>query len=166
MYRYSAFARGRRALAWMWDRPIARALVRAFITIFLVTTLNFALIRLMPGNAIDNYIQQIMQEQLLSYEDAAQQASSLFQLDLKAPIHEQYLKFLGELVRGNLGNSMLSQGTSVWSIIVAYLPWTLFTVSLGLMLSFTVGVSLGLVAAYRRNSIFDNVVSTGGSILS
>ena len=101
----------------MWDKPIARALVRAFITIFLVTTLNFVLIRLMPGNAVDNYIQQIMQEQLLSYEDAKQQASSLFQLDLNAPIHEQYFKFLGGLLRGDLGNSMLSQGTPVFSII-------------------------------------------------
>jgi hypothetical protein len=56
LYRYTRFARGRQALAWMWDKPISRALVRAFITIFLVTTLNFVLIRLMPGNAIDNYI--------------------------------------------------------------------------------------------------------------
>ena len=166
LYRYSRYARGRAALAWMWDKPIARALVRAFITIFLVTTLNFVLIRLMPGNAVDNYIQQIMQEQLLSYEDAKQQASSLFQLDLNAPIHEQYFKFLGGLLRGDLGNSMLSQGTPVFSIIVAYLPWTLFTVGLGLLLSFTVGVGLGLVAAYRRDSWFDHVVSTGGSMIS
>ena len=166
MYEYSAYARGRRALAWMWDKPIARALVRALITVFLVTTLNFVLIRLMPGNAIDNYIAQIMNEQLLSYEDAAQQASGLFSLDLKKPIHEQYLSFLGDLLRGNLGNSMLSRGTSVASIIAAYLPWTLFTVGLGLLLSFCVGTFLGLIAAYRRNSAFDHIVSTVGSILS
>jgi peptide/nickel transport system permease protein len=166
VYRYSPYARGRRALAWMWDRPIARALTRAFITIFLVTTLNFALIRLMPGNAIDAYIAQVMNEQLLSYEDAAQLASGLFNLDLDRPIHEQYLQFLGELVRGDLGTSMLSQGTTVTSIIAAYLPWTLFTVGLGLLLSFTVGVFLGLLAAYRRNSLFDHIVSSGGSILS
>ena len=150
----------------MWDKPIARALVRAFITIWLVTTLNFILIRLMPGNAIDNYIQQVMQEQLISYADAQQQAASLFQLDLKAPIHEQYFKFVVGLLHGDLGNSMLSQATPVFSIIITYLPWTLFTVGLGLLLSFTVGITLGLFAAYRRNSLFDQVVSTAGSILS
>ena len=166
LYRYTRFARGRQALAWMWDRPIARALVRAFITIFLVTTLNFVLIRLMPGNAIDNYISQIMAEQLLGYDEAKQQASALFTIDLNQPIHEQYLAFLGDLVRGNLGTSMLSRGTSVTSIIAAYLPWTLLTVGLGLLLSFTVGTFLGLIAAYRRNSPFDHFVSTFGSILS
>ena len=166
VYRYSPYARGRRALAWMADRPIARALTRALITVFLVTTLNFVLIRLMPGNAIDNYIAQIMNEQLLSYEDAAQQASGLFNLDLKKPIHEQYLQFVADLVRGDLGTSMLSRGTTVTSIIAAYLPWTLLTVGLGLLLSFSVGTLLGLIAAYRRNSRFDHVVSTVGSILS
>ena len=166
IHRESAYAHGRRGLRWLSDRPITRALVRAFITIFLVTTLNFVLIRLMPGNAIDNYISQIMNEQLLSYEDAAQQASGLFNLDLKKPIHEQYLQFLGDLVRGNLGTSLLSQGTTVSSIIATYLPWTLLTVGLGLLLSFSIGTFLGLLAAYRRNSPFDHVVSTVGSILS
>jgi peptide/nickel transport system permease protein len=166
MYEYSAYARGRRALVWLWDRPITRALVRAAITIYLVTTLNFVLIRLMPGNAVDNYIAQIMNEQLLSYEDAAQQASGLFSLDLKKPIQEQYLSFLGDLAHGNLGTSMLSRGTPVASLIAAYLPWTLLTVGLGLLLSFSVGTFLGLIAAYRRDSAFDHVVSTVGSILS
>jgi len=150
----------------MWDKPIARALVRAFITVFLVTTLNFVLIRLMPGNAVDNYIAQIMNEQLLSYEDAKQQASALFTIDLNKPIHEQYFEFVKDLAQGNLGTSMLSRGTPVASIIAAYLPWTLLTVGLGLLLSFTVGTFLGLIAAYRRNSAFDHIVSTGGSILS
>ena len=166
LYRYTRFARGRQALVWMWDRPLARALVRAFITIFLVTTLNFVLIRLMPGNAVDNYISQIMAEQLIGYEEAKQQASGLFTLDLNKPIHEQYIQFMGDLARGNLGTSMLSRGTPVASIIATYLPWTLLTVGLGLMLSFTIGTLLGLLAAYRRNSVFDHVVSTGGSILS
>jgi peptide/nickel transport system permease protein len=61
---------------------------------------------------------------------------------------------------------MLSRGTTVSSIIAAYLPWTLLTVGLGLLLSFTVGTLLGLIAAYRRNSAFDHFVSTFGSILS
>ena len=151
----------------MWDRPIARALTRALITVFLVTTLNFALIRLMPGNAIDTYIAQVMNEQLLSYEDAAQHASGLFNLDLKRPIHEQYLKFIGELVRGDLGTSMLSQGTTVTSIIAAYLPWTLFTVGLGLLLSFTVGVFLGLLRRVPAQfALRSHRAPQGGSILS
>jgi peptide/nickel transport system permease protein len=163
---YSPYQRGRRLLAWLWDRPLLRALIRGAVTILLVTSLNFLLIRLMPGNVVDQYISQIMNEQLLSYEDARDQASGLFNLNLEAPMHEQYFKFLGDLARGDLGTSMLSRGTPVISVITAYLPWTLFTVGAGLLLSFAVGIFLGLLAAYRRNSIFDHVVSSTGSVLS
>jgi peptide/nickel transport system permease protein len=52
------------------------------------------------------------------------------------------------------------------SIILSVLPWTLFAVGTGLLLSFVVGIALGLVAAYRRNSLLDHTVSTGGSIIS
>ena len=69
-------------------------------------------------------------------------------------------------MRLDLGSSFLSSGTSVTSIILAVLPWTLFSVGAGLLLSFVVGIGLGLMAAYRRNSLFDHVVSTGGSIVS
>jgi peptide/nickel transport system permease protein len=73
---------------------------------------------------------------------------------------------MSNVVRGDLGYSFLSQATSVTSIIFTVLPWTLFAVGTGLLLSFVVGIGLGLVAAYRRNSMFDHAVSSVGSVMS
>src|SRR5438552_17127778 len=106
-----------------------------------------------------------MQQSQMSYADAAASASGLFDINLNAPIHEQYFEYLGNLVHGNLGNSFLSKGTSVMSIILSVLPWTLFAVGTGLLLSFSVGIALGLLAAYRRNSFFDRLVTTVGSVV-
>src|SRR4029078_13187925 len=107
-----------------------------------------------------------MNQSQMSYADAAAMASGLFDIDLKAPIHEQYLAYLGNLAHGDLSNSFLSRGTTVMSIILSVLPWTLFAVGTGLMLSLIIGIFLGLIAAYRRNSLLDHAVSTGGSIVS
>src|SRR5947199_5170790 len=120
----------------------------------------------MPGSPVEIKIAELMQQSQMSYADAAASASGLSDSDLTAPIHEQYLEYLGNLVHGNLGNSFLSKGTSVMSIILSVLPWTLFAVGTGLLLSFVVGIGLGLIEAYRRNSLLDHAVSTGGSIIS
>jgi len=102
----------------------------------------------------------------LSYEEAKAIASSLFAINLNAPIHEQYFSFIWNLLHLDIGSSFLSSGTSVTSIILSVLPWTLFSVGTGLLLSFVVGIGLGLLAAYRRDSLLDRVVSTGGSLVS
>jgi len=117
-------------------------------------------------DALQIEIDELMQLNQMSYADAAAQASGLFDINLNAPIHEQYFEYLGNLARGDLGNSFLSRGTSVMSIILSVLPWTLFAVGTGLLLSFVLGIGLGLIAAYRRNSLLDHAVSTGGSIIS
>jgi len=130
------------------------------------STITFVLIRLMPGNPVELKIDELMQQSQMSYADAAALTSGLFDIDLGAPIHEQYVEYLGNLARGNLGNSFLSRGTTVMSIILAVLPWTLFAVGTGLLLSFVVGIALGLVAAYRRDGALDHAVTTGGSVIS
>ncbi len=158
-------SRARRVLG-TWRHPVAQALTKAVLTVFITTTITFFLIRLMPGNPIDIKIDELTKDGTLSYEEARAQASSLFSIDLDEPIHEQYLSFLGNLVRGNLGYSFVSQGASVTAIVLAVLPWTLFAVGMGLLLSFTAGVFLGILAAYRRNTPFDHIVSLGGSIIS
>ena len=158
----------RRYFGVFWRHPLARAIFKALLTVWVTTTVTFFLIRLMPGNPVELKIDELLQTAngALTYEDAKAIASGLFAIDLNAPLHEQYLSFIGSLLHGDLGNSFLSSGTSVTSIILAVLPWTLFSVGSGLLLSFAVGIGLGLLAAYRRNSLLDHVVSTGGSMIS
>ena len=158
----------RRVFGAFWTHPVLRAVAKALLTIWVTTTITFFLIRLMPGSPVELKIDEIIQQSngAISYPEAASIASSLFSIDLNAPLHEQYLSFIGNVLHGNLGNSFLSAGTSVTSIILAVLPWTLFAVGTGLLLSFAVGVGLGLLAAYRRNTPFDRLVTLAGSLIS
>ena len=88
----------------------------------------------------------------------------MFSIDLDAPLWKQYLSYLADLSHGNLGMSLRSVGTPVNKIILQFLPWTLFSVGVGLLLSFIIGVALGMVMAYRRDSWMDNLLSLFASI--
>jgi peptide/nickel transport system permease protein len=158
-------SRARHILGY-WRHPVAQAILKAFLTVFVTTSITFFLIRLMPGNPIDIKIDELTKDGLMSYQEARAQAASLFSIDLEKPILEQYISFVGNLAHGNLGYSFVSQGTPVTAIVLAVLPWTLFAVGTGLLLSFSVGVFLGLFAAYNRNKAIDHILSIGGSVIS
>lgn len=144
---------------------VVSVVAQGLLTIWAVTTFTFFLIRLMPGNPIDIKIDQLQRTQNITYEDARARAAGLFGFDLDQPVGEQYLDFLGKLARGDLGESITSPGTTVNEQIVRYLPWTLFSVGLGLFVSFAGGVIIGLAMAYWRGSLFDNVMTVLASIL-
>lgn len=133
---------------------------RTIVTIFTVATFTFFIVRLMPGNPIDIYISQLISTQGLSYPEAKQMALAMFSIDLDAPLHEQYARFIWNILHGDLGISITSPGTPVGKMIVEFLPWTLFTVSLSLFTSFGIGMALGMVMAYRRGGVLDKI-STG-----
>ena len=145
---------------------LVRRLAKAIVTVWLVVTLTFFLIHLMPGNPIDAYITQQITQYGMSYAAAKAQAAALFSLDLNRPLPLQYIDFLGGLVHGDLGRSLVNTGTPVSTEVLQYLPWTLFCVGVGLLISFTLGSALGMVMAYRRESALDHVLSAAGSILS
>jgi len=145
---------------------LVKRLARALLTIFIATTLSFFLIRLMPSNPIQIYITQLISTFGLSYQEASNMASSLFSIDLDRPLILQYFDYLGNLARGQLGNSLISHGTPVVSMIGEFLPWTLFSVGTSLLISYVLGVLLGMIIAYRRGSILDHVLTTLASIMS
>src|SRR6266852_1927895 len=130
-FQRSPLSRIRGHLGGLWGRPITQAILKAVLTIYVTSTITFGLIRLMPGSPVEIKIDELMQQSQMSYADAAAAASGLFDINLNAPIHEQYFEYLGNLAHGNLGNSFLSRGTTVMSIILSVLPWTLFAVSTG-----------------------------------
>lgn len=146
--------------------PFVRAVLKAALTILIATSITFVLIRLLPGNPIDLRIEELTRDGSVSYEQAREQVSAIYPIDLDAPLPQQFLSYLWNVLRGDLGTSFLSRGVPVTSIILAVLPWTLFAVGTGLLLSFVVGIALGLVAAYRRGSVFDQAVTSAGSIIS
>ncbi len=145
---------------------LLRRIVKAFITVLVVITLTFFIIRLMPGNPVDIYVQEQISLYGMTYTDALAQASAMFAIRLDQPMMSQYVDYLGALAHGDLGKSFRSVGTPVSSIIAKFLPWTLFSVGLSVVLSFTLGMTLGMLIAYRRETLLDHVLSTIGSILS
>jgi peptide/nickel transport system permease protein len=156
----------RHQLGSLWRHPVLSAILKAVLTVLVATTITFTLIRLLPGNPIDLRIEELTRDGTMTYEEARTQVAGLYPIELDRPLYQQYLTYVANVVRGDLGNSFLSRSASVTSIILAVLPWTLFAVGTGLLLSFVIGIALGLAAAYRRGSVFDQAVSTAGSIIS
>jgi peptide/nickel transport system permease protein len=154
----------RAALRRLWSYFLVRRIAKALFTVFFVSTLIFFLVRLLPGSPVEALIAQLTGQYGYSYDAAADQARSLFAIDPNQPPIFQYLDYMKNLVRGDLGQSLLSPGVPVTEIIFTYLPWTLFSVGVGLLLAFVGGVMLGMVMAYRRNSALDHVLSIVGSL--
>ncbi len=161
----------RKPTFWMRIRRIRRSyafrvLISGLITIWAVTTFTFFLIRQMPGNPVDVKIDELMQRQSLTYEEAYRAAATIFNFDPERPVLLQYADFWQDLLHGDLGDSITKGGVSVSSIILRYLPWTLFSVGLALLISFSLGILIGLAMGYWRGSWFDNIMTAIASILS
>ncbi len=145
---------------------LLKKLFKMVVTVFVVTTIIFFLIRLMPSNPVQQYIVEQMVQYGMTYEDAQTRAAFLFSMDLDKPLLIQYIEYLGNVARLDFGDSLLSPGVSVMTIIANRLPWTLFTVGIGLVLSFIVGVAIGALMAFKRDKWYEPVISGIASFLS
>lgn len=123
-------------------------LVMAIPTIFLLLTSVFFLMQILPGDPIvimygeqfpTQYVDQIRHN-----------------LGLDRPIYEQYMSYLGNLVRGDLGISLIYKIPVIQKIRQVY-PVTLEVAFSGLLFASIIGVPMGIIAAVRRDGIFDQV---------
>ncbi|ELZ05540.1 ABC transporter permease [Natrialba asiatica] len=133
--------------------------LQAVITVVSVMTLAFFLLRLMPGNPADAYRAELIQNNpQLSQADIDHRVEQKLNVLPDAPLHEQYINYVAGLLQGDLGES-INEGVPVSEIISEALPWTIFTMSLALLLSFAIGISFGAIMAYKEGSYFDNGLS-------
>lgn len=149
----------------MRDSYAFRVIIQGILTAWAATTFTFFLVRLLPGDPVSIKMDQLMQQGYTS-EEAANIAVTLFRYDPDVPVLQQYVQYMGNLVRGDLGQSISSAGTEVTRIILRFLPWTLLSVGSALLISFTVGIILGTAMAYWRGSWFDNIMTAIASVLS
>jgi len=137
---------------------LLQKIAQAIFVIWFVASVTFFVVRAMPGNAVDILIQDLTLAGV-SPEDALNQASLLVGLDLNKPVYLQYTDYLINVVRGDFGNSYKSQGLKVSELIVQVLPWTLFSVGLSLIITFTLGIALGAIMAYNHDTWIDHLLS-------
>lgn len=145
---------------------MVRRLLKAALLIVASATFTFFLVRLMPSNPIEIYVATQINEYGMSPDEARTMAAAMFSIDLDEPLYLQFLSYLKNMAKGNLGISLVSRGTPVSAMILKFLPWTLFSVGLSVLISFTLGILLGMLIAYRRNGWTDHIASTLFSIIT
>jgi peptide/nickel transport system permease protein len=127
---------------------VIRRLLALIPTMFFASLIVFFAIRLIPGDVIDL---------MLSQNDVASdadKASLRAALGLDRPVLEQYFSWIGGAFTGDLGNS-LWQNAPVSSLIQQRLPVTLELGFLALVVSITVGISIGVFSAVRQDTAAD-----------
>jgi len=120
-----------------------------------ITLLVFFLIRLIPGDPVIT-----MLGDRASPQDIERVRE---QLGLNDPLHIQYLKYMGQLLRGNLGQSIINR-TDVTFELAYRFPATIEMVISAMLIGVSVGITVGVVSAIRRNSWFD-VLGMIGALL-
>jgi oligopeptide transport system permease protein len=129
-------------------RYIGRRLLVAVPTLFLVITAAFFMMRAAPGSPFDS------DRKLLPEIEA----NVLAQYGMNKPLGQQYLDYLGGVLRGDLGPSLKYRDKSVLDILKENYEPSLKLGLAAIVIASVTGVSLGVVAALRQNRMADNLV--------
>ena len=125
---------------------LARRLIGMAVVIFLVLTIAFFIVRLAPGDPA---------ALMLGPEATAEDAAELRQqIGINQPIAVQYVKFLGNAVRGDLGTSIFFK-QPVTQVLLGRAEPTVFLSLFSLAIALIIAVPIGNYAAYRRGSFLD-----------
>lgn len=134
---------------------ILRRLISLIPVLIGVSIVVFALIRMIPGDPVT-----VMLGDRARVEDIERVRE---ELGFNRPIHIQYVEWMGRVVRGDMGISIINR-TSVMGELRTRLAGTLELVLAGLLIGVVVGVSIGIVSALKRNSWID-LTATVGALL-
>lgn len=138
----------------------------ALITIILCSLLTFILFRLMPGDIFDAKARDMAVDRGIPLEEARILVVSRYNYDPNEPILSQMGRYYGALLRGDLGNSMSNYTVKVTDIIAYYMPWTLFLVSIALILSYLLGTWLGSIMAWKRKSFVSALIAGYSTVVN
>lgn len=123
-----------------------RRILWAIPSVFGVTLIIFVVLRVLPGD--------IAQIALEGTTDQATLAAARHQLGIDVPIWEQYLRWLGDLARGNFGESFRMRSDLNAEIARAF-PVTAHVVVLAFVIALAISIPAGILSAVRRGTAVD-----------
>lgn len=132
-------------------RYLFERIVSAVLTMFLITAVIYLLLSLLQGSALD--VMGAGGERSAAEYEAARHA-----LGLDLPVWLRYLRWLGDVLRGDLGVSY-RYGAPVGQVVAQRFGPTLLLIGTGVLLALLLGLPVGVMAAYRPGSAWDRLSS-------
>jgi peptide/nickel transport system permease protein len=131
-----------------------RRLLLAFITLLGVTVVIFLAMRVLPGDPLAMIYGEATGIYVLSEAELAAARASL---GLDKPLYQQYLGWLVDIAKGDLGYSFWDE-TPIRETILRRAPITAEIAFIAVIISWLIGVPTGIISALRRESLLDNVL--------
>ena len=138
------------------SRYIARRLILGLFTLWAISVLTFAIIQLPPGDFVTTYIAKVGESGGDASAAAVERLRAAYGLD--QPVSVQYLKWINQVVHGNLGTS-LSLRRPVTDVIGDRIVLTAVVSLAAIVLTWVLALPIGIYSAVRRYSAGDYVLT-------
>lgn len=134
---------------------LLRRIFQAFLTLVGVSLITFLILFMLPADPA---------RQVAGRTASAEQVEQVrHQLGLDLPLWQQYGRYLGKLSVGDLGRSYV-QRSQVSELVTSRLPATLWLMLTAIAFELAIGLSIGAVAAFKRNSLLDQSIMIGAFV--
>ncbi len=125
---------------------ILRRILSSIPVLFGILFVTFALARLIPGDPCRAILGEKATDKVCD--------EFIHRHGLDRPIHEQFVIYFGEVIRGDFGNS-IRYGKPVTELVIERLPTTVELTAMAMIFSIVVGIPLGIISAIKHNSTID-----------
>ncbi|HAT21715.1 MAG: ABC transporter permease [Dehalococcoidia bacterium] len=119
-------------------------------SVLIISLILFIAVRWLPGTPWN--------EAEIPLQGAAKE-NMMRKYGLDQPVHIQYAKYLWNLIHLDLGNSFIFKTETVWETIARGWPATAKIGTFTLLIAFSIGIPVGIIAALRQNSLLDYTVT-------
>lgn len=129
---------------------VLKRLALGLCAIFVLATVTFFLMKVIPGNPFHRENKSLSAEQMAKLNE---------QFGLDKPLFEQYLTYMGRAVHGDFGESIKRTGMPVVSVIARSAPVTARLGLVAFCVALTVGITFGVISALSKSRIVNGIVT-------
>ena len=136
---------------------VIRKLAFYLVAAWAAVTLNFLIPRALPGSPVDAILSKLALRGPVS-ASTRKSIEMMLGTDTQASLGSQYIDYLKGLLSGDLGVSVTYFPESVSQVISDSIPWTLWLVGMSTVITFILGVGLGMFAGWKRGTWLDSII--------
>ncbi|MGP5056142.1 ABC transporter permease [Brachybacterium paraconglomeratum] len=147
-------------------RFLGKRLGMYLATAVVAVALNFFIPRFIPGDPVVALVRQL--EQQTGVRMSSEQVSALYSLygDPNQNLIQQFVTYVGDVLQGDFGISVMRYPTPVADLIADAMPWTIFLAGVTTVLAWIIGTVLGAMVGWKPGSRVDNLLTPSSQLFT